>query len=111
MPAFTPEQIASLAPDAASLKAAHGLTNPGKWPLLHASEQALWGHCQGSGKNPYQTAVELHEPAFKCSCPSRKFPCKHGLALLLLHAQRSELFTPAEAPDWLTTWLEKRTQT
>ena len=28
-----------------------------------------------------------------------------------MHAQRSELFTPAEAPDWLTTWLEKRTQT
>ena len=111
MPAFTPEQIASLAPDAASLKAAYGLTNPGKWPLLHASEQALWGHCQGSGKTPYQTAVELHEPAFKCSCPSRKFPCKHGLALLLLHAQRSELFTPAEAPNWLTAWLEKRTQT
>ena len=110
MTPFTSEQIARLAPDAASLKAANGLTNPGKWPLLHASEQALWGHCQGSGKNPYQTAVDLREPAFKCSCPSRKFPCKHGLALLLLHAQRSELFTPGEAPDWLNSWLEKRSQ-
>lgn len=110
MTPFTSEQIARLAPDDASLKAANGLTNPGKWPLLHASEQALWGHCQGSGKNPYQTAVDLREPAFKCSCPSRKFPCKHGLALLLLHAQRSELFTPGEAPDWLNSWLEKRSQ-
>ena len=110
MTPFTSEQIARLAPDAASLKAANGLTNPGKWPLLHASDQALWGHCQGSGKNPYQTAVDLREPAFKCSCPSRKFPCKHGLALLLLHAQRSELFTPGEAPDWLNSWLEKRSQ-
>ena len=110
MTPFTSEQIARLAPDAASLKAANGLTNPGKWPLLHASEQALWGHCQGSGKNPYQTAVDLREPAFKCSCPSRKFPCKHGLALLLLHAQRRELFTPGEAPDWLNSWLEKRSQ-
>lgn len=110
MTPFTSEQIARLAPDAASLKAANGLTNPGKWPLLHASDQALWGHCQGSGKNPYQTAIDLREPAFKCSCPSRKFPCKHGLALLLLHAQRSELFTPGEAPDWLNSWLEKRSQ-
>ena len=25
-------------------------------------------------------------PAYKCSCPSRKFPCKHALALLLLWA-------------------------
>ncbi len=45
------------------------------------------GLCQGSGRQPYQARVDLAEPAFKCSCPSRKFPCKHGLALLLLFAK------------------------
>ena len=28
--------------------------------------------------------VDLSGPAYRCSCPSRKFPCKHVLALLLL---------------------------
>ena len=31
-----------------------------------------------------QVQVALAELASKCSCPSRKFPCKHGLALLLM---------------------------
>lgn len=39
---FSPEQIASLAPDEASLKAAKGLVAPGKWPTLGANEEALW---------------------------------------------------------------------
>ena len=92
MPTYTAAQIAQLAPDAASNKAAAAL-GANKWPLLEKQGNALWGHCQGSGKNPYQTAVDLSaEPAFKCSCPSRKFPCKHGLALLLRYAENPERF-------------------
>ena len=49
----------------------------------------LWGLCAGSGKNPYQTIVDLSGPAYKCSCPSRKFPCKHALGLLLNWANGS----------------------
>lgn len=85
---LTEEQIIQLAPDAASVKAGKGLAVPGKWVLLACSERAVWGHCQGSGKNPYQTAIDLNDIAFKCSCPSRKFPCKHGLGLLLLFAAK-----------------------
>ena len=76
--------------------------------MLACSERAVWGHCQGSGKNPYQTAIDLNDIAFKCSCPSRKFPCKHGLGLLLLFAAKPELFEQAEEPDWVATWLSKR---
>lgn len=76
--------------------------------MLACSERAVWGHCQGSGKNPYQTAIDLNDIAFKCSCPSRKFPCKHGLGLLLLFAAKPELFEQAEEPDWVATWLAKR---
>ena len=100
---LTEEQIIQLAPDAASVKAGKGLAVPGKWVLLACSERAVWGHCQGSGKNPYQTAIDLNDIAFKCSCPSRKFPCKHGLGLLLLFAAKPELFEQAVA-----TWLSKR---
>ena len=78
---LTMEQITALAPDAASVKAGRGLVNSAKWPTLGQSANALWGECQGSGSKPYQVSVDLGGPAFKCTCPSRKFPCKHGLGL------------------------------
>lgn len=106
---LTEEQISKLAPDASSEKAGRGLAVPAKWELCEYSERALWGHCRGSGKNPYQTQVDLQNIAFKCSCPSRKFPCKHSLGLLLLHAARPELFNRTEEPEWVKAWLEKRT--
>lgn len=103
------DQIIALAPDAASAKAAQELTTLRKWVTLGASETALWGECQGSGAKPYQTAIDLSEPAFKCSCPSRKFPCKHGLALFLLYSQSADAFAkPTEAPPWVQSWLDDR---
>ncbi len=101
-------QIIKLAPDAASVKAGKGLASAAKWVLRGASYRALWGHCQGSGKNPYQTQVDLQNIAFKCSCPSHKFPCKHSLGLLFLYASQPELFSVGEEPDWVKEWLEKR---
>ena len=57
----------------------------GSWPLTGAEAgDGVWGECQGSAAAPYRTAVDLSGPAYRCSCPSRKFPCKHALALLLL---------------------------
>ncbi|MGM9484079.1 SWIM zinc finger family protein [Roseateles sp. NT4] len=105
---LTTEAVLALAPDAASAKAAHGLVRPAQWPLLGADEAAVWGECQGSGSKPYQTQVDLSGPAFRCSCPSRKFPCKHGLALLLMRAQQAAVFTATEAPAWVSEWLGSR---
>jgi hypothetical protein len=106
---WTAEQILKLAPDAASAKAAQGLLAPKKWTSLGASESAIWGACQGSGSNPYQTQIDPAEPAFKCSCPSRKFPCKHGLALFLLFAEQPALFAKTVPPDTVASWLKGRT--
>ena len=106
---YSPEQIIALAPDAASAKAGRSLATASKWQNVGQDERALWGECQGSGAKPYQTVIDLNEPAFKCSCPSRKFPCKHGLGLFLLVANQ-----PATAvttvPDWAAEWLAKRDQ-
>jgi len=104
------DAVLALAPDAASAKAARGLTNAAQWPTLGADAQAVWGECQGSGAKPYQTQVDRNGPVFKCSCPSRKFPCKHGLALLLLHAQDASRFTQNTAPAWVSEWLNARTE-
>ena len=107
---LTSEQITQIAPDAASIKAAKGL-GLSKWVLLEQHDHTIWGHCQGSGSNPYQTAVDLSgAPAFKCSCPSRKFPCKHALALLFLFNEQTPKFLTQTPPDWVTKWLDKRQQ-
>lgn len=107
---LTEEQILSLAPDESSKKAGLGLAGPAKWVSKSYSDVAIWGECQGSGSKPYQTQIDTSNIAFKCSCPSRKFPCKHGLALLLLYARQKNNFTAADAPAWVSEWLEKRTE-
>ena len=107
---YSTDQAIALAPDAASVKACKKLVAPSKWPLLGHNDEAAWGHCQGSGKKPYYVQVDLNGPAFKCSCPSRKFPCKHGLALLLLRAGQPEAFSREQTPDWVREWLDKREQ-
>lgn len=101
-------QILALAPDAASAKAGTQLAMPGNWSSLGRNDTALWGECQGSGKNPYRTQIDLSEPAFKCSCPSRKFPCKHGLGLYLLLDASPALFDGGDAPAWVSDWLQSR---
>lgn len=104
------DEVLQLSPDEASAKAAKGLVIPAKWPRLEFNDHAIWGECQGSGSKPYQVQVDKAGPAFRCSCPSRKFPCKHGLALLLLMAQNSASFARAEPPGWVSEWLSSRQQ-
>ncbi|HEX8610078.1 MAG TPA: SWIM zinc finger family protein [Telluria sp.] len=104
------DQILALAPDASSAKAGSQLAGPAKWGNLGRTDSAVWGECQGSGKVPYRTQIDLGEPAFKCSCPSRKFPCKHGIGLYLLLASNGPLFAAAAPPQWVSDWLDSRQQ-
>lgn len=108
---WTVEQVLALSPDDKSTKNGKSLATASKWLTLGTDETAAWGECRGSGKKPYRTQIDLSEPAFRCSCPSRKFPCKHSLALFLLLATQGDLFTQTTPPDWVQEWLEKRSQT
>lgn len=105
---WTTERILALAPDASSAKSGKELAAARKWVTLGKDEHALWGECQGSAKTPYQTQIDLSEPAFKCSCPSRKFPCKHGLGLFLLMTAQPGAFSGSTRPAWVAQWLESR---
>src|SRR5688572_31055250 len=106
---WTVDQILALAPDPQSAKTGSSLATLRKWDRLGRNSQALWGECQGSGAKPYQTVIDLNEPAFKCSCPSRKFPCKHALGLFLLIAtQPTTGKKGVTAPAWAAEWLAKR---
>ena len=107
---WSPERVAALAPDPASAAAGRALAVLKKWSALGQSDRAIWGLCQGSGKQPYQARVELAEPAFKCSCPSRKFPCKHGLGLLLLFARSADGFARGDEPAWVADWIAGRVE-
>lgn len=105
---WTRAQVEALAPDAGSLPAARSMTDRRKWQGLGQSPQALWGMVQGSGKQPYQSQVDLNGPAFRCSCPSRKFPCKHCLGLMLLWNLDPKALPEAEAPGWVRDWIAGR---
>lgn len=106
----TVQQVLALAPDDASAKAARPLASPRPWSNLGKDDRAIWGSCQGSGREPYHTGVDWAGPVFKCSCPSRKFPCKHALAMLLLLAESPALFGQADPPDWIRAWIAARDQ-
>jgi hypothetical protein len=103
---MTAHQVLALAPDPASAKAGQGLASPRKWVASGTDGTLLWGECQGSGSTPYQTRVELATIAYKCSCPSRKFPCKHVLGLMLLRAGGG--VANGDAPEWARAWLAER---
>ncbi len=104
-------QILALAPDSSSAKSGKDLAAAvGKWKIMGYNDLRIWGECQGSGKDAYKTQIDIQNTAFKCSCPSRKFPCKHGIGLYLLFARQQTLFSEQEAPEWVTEWIKKRNE-
>ncbi len=107
------ETVQELAPDQASIKAAKKLLKPVQWPVLGqaASVHSIWGECQGSGANPYYTMADAVDYGYKCTCPSRKFPCKHVLALMWQYAQDSSRFIEDGPPEWVNDWLGRRRKT
>ena len=98
----------ALAPDASSQRAAASLAGPASWSGSGSAGDLVWGRCAGSGKQPYQTIVDLAGPAYRCSCPSRKFPCKHALGLLLNWASGA-VPEQGEPADYAQAWQDSRT--
>ncbi|MFE3826288.1 SWIM zinc finger family protein [Streptomyces sp. NPDC059092] len=108
---WTSEQVLALAPDDASRRAGDKLGTAGPWSETGCDAAgAVWGVCRGSGSKPYRTVVDTTGPASDCSCPSRKFPCKHALGLLLLWAtDGATVAESAQAPGgWAGEWLDTR---
>ncbi|MEW9549256.1 SWIM zinc finger family protein [Nonomuraea sp. NPDC050783] len=103
------DQVLALAPDASSQKAARGVATPAKWPVRGTTGMLLYGECKGSGAKPYLACVDVSEPAYRCSCPSRKFPCKHALGLLLLWADDG-VPEGEVVPAWAAEWQEARAE-
>jgi uncharacterized Zn finger protein len=103
------EKIEALAPDQASLAAAVKI-KPSAWPLLaiDIGQTFAWGECQGSGSTPYRVCLQIADLGYKCSCPSRKFPCKHSLGLMLQLTKAPQNFKTDAVPDWVNDWAGRR---
>ena len=103
---LTLDQVTEMAPDSNSASAGKKLMGLKNWPTLGRSSVAIWGECQGS--KVYQVKVDLSNMGYNCNCPSRKFPCKHVLGLLMLAASSPDAVCEANSPEWVDDWLAKR---
>lgn len=98
--------IQTLVTDKNSLSDGEKLARSNKWNIIENDQRSTWAEAQGSGKKPYLVCIDLQDGATKCSCPSRKFPCKHAIGLMLLFVRgKAQAGTP---PEWVTTWLDGR---
>ncbi len=97
------EQIRSLSPDPGTFERSRKLLSARHWRELGGTSQMVWGSCRSSGTRRHQLVVELgSEPAFQCTCPAAKKPCKHVLALLqLLHTHSDAFRVGGDPPDWV----------
>lgn len=110
---WTVEQVAALAPSPSQFAAADDVAEPRRWTALGSNDGALWGRYVGSQAEPYDVAVDVAiaeqrdgEPRWRCSCPSRKIPCKHALGLMLLWIHRHVPTVAAGVmPSTLRQWI------
>jgi hypothetical protein len=100
------DQVAAVAPSPRAVAAAEPLAGLHRWASSGSDDRAIWGRCRGSGAEPYDTIVDHVEVAWRCSCPSRKLPCKHAVALLLMWARGLVVEQPR--PVGVGVWIDAR---
>jgi len=99
---ITEEFVRTQAPNPAAFSNAQKISRTGGFQKLYrtADESLIFGECKGSGKTPYSASADFSgdAPVFRCSCPSRQFPCKHCLALMLEYLAGKQ-FEQADVPE------------
>ncbi len=111
MPSIDAEFVDSAAPNADAAKNGRSLVLKSAFEALNQSddETLLFGLCKGSGKEPYRCSadfIQADKPVYRCSCPSRQFPCKHSLGLMYAFVQGKQ-FTVADVPEDIASKREK----
>lgn len=111
MVSITEQFVESASPNPDATKNGRALVLKGMFTSLCKStdETLLFGHCQGSGKDPYLCSADFRiaeSPVFRCNCPSRQFPCKHSIGLMFAYAQGKK-FTAADVPESIASRREK----
>ena len=109
------EKILALAPNSSAVANAKKICSSGSFvKLAHSSDDTFYmGECKGSGKSNYIVSADFiddENPVMRCTCPSRQFPCKHGLALLFEIAD-GKTFEECEIPEDILSKREKKEKT
>ena len=99
---LTEEWIQTAAPNQKAVVSGRDLVKKKKFVRFAISpdQTLLFGECQGSGASNYATSVDFvnaENPVYRCSCPSRQFPCKHSIGLLHAYAS-GETFAEQDIP-------------
>jgi len=108
---LTEQSVAEMAPNDAALVAGRGLVKKGALHKLAKNDDGtlVFGLCKGSGKQPYEVSFDLatggDRPTCRCTCPSRQFPCKHQIGLMLVFFANGASFAYQAPPAAV---LEKR---
>jgi hypothetical protein len=98
---LTEDLIHRLAPDDSTVKNGRDLVRKKSFRKTAVSADGTWllGECQGSGKTAYDVSVDFANesaPVGRCNCPSRKFPCKHCVGLMLAYLEAPASFKEGE---------------
>lgn len=109
---ITEQQILAFAPNASAASNGKKISQKGGFVKLECtSDNTLYiGECKGSGSSNYITSADYIDqaaPVFRCSCPSRQYPCKHSLALLYEILAQKE-FAICEVPEDILRKREKK---
>ena len=108
----TEQQILALAPNPAAASNGRKISQKGGFVKLERTQDdtLYMGECTGSGKSNYITSadyIDEDNPVFRCTCPSRQFPCKHSLALMYEMLAKKE-FGICEVPEDILKKREKK---
>ena len=96
------DYIREKAADLKSFQQAEKLATVRKWRNVAANATCFWGEVKSSGAAYYKVMFELKGHHSKCNCPSRKKPCKHELAIMLLFVDEPSIFKQkADVPVWV----------
>src|SRR6266542_5594240 len=117
MPTLTlsEDAVHRVAPDDKTVQAGRDLLRKNAFLNPAVSPDGTWllAQCKGSGKEPYDVSVDLAAeaaPVGRCTCPSRKFPCKHALGLMLAYLDKPESFQERQPPEELVARRDKQAQ-
>jgi len=104
------EYIKQLCLKSTTFSAGNSLSTGDKLQQLRKSERSVWGSVAGSGPHPYLVFVDLVHPSIKCNCPSRQFPCKHGIAVIIRYVNDPVAFLKESEPEEVKNWIENRSK-
>ncbi len=110
---LTAQMVAAMSPNESALQGGRGLIKKGAFRALAKSEDGtlVWGECKGSAAQPYKLSFDLgtggDRPTTRCSCPSRIFPCKHCVGLMLAFVENGTAFKVAAPPQDLVDKRQK----